>query len=96
MDRAYKVHDAYCMMHDDSSAKIHGPSLAHANVCVFIPVLLHNCLIVDQLVENRRGARGGIDWGGDTLKDYTKPRRTIQSPKKTLQRHNILDKTLTY
>ena len=28
----------------------------------------------------RRGAWGGIHWGGDTPKDYTKPRQTIQSP----------------
>ena len=28
---------------------------------------------------------GGIHWGGDTPKDYTKPRQTIQSP-------GILDK----
>ena len=38
----------------------------------------------------------GIDWGGDTSKDYTKPRRTTQSPKKTIQRHKILDKDQTY
>ena len=23
---------------------------------------------------------GGIDWGGDTSEDYTKPHKTIQSP----------------
>ena len=33
----------------------------------------------------RRGAWGGIHWGGDTPKDLTKPRHTIQSP-------GILDK----
>ena len=27
-------------------------------------------------------AKGGIDWGGDTLKEYTKPRQTIQSSTK--------------
>ena len=31
------------------------------------------------------GPGGGIHWGGDTPKDYTKPRQTIQSP-------GILDK----
>ena len=30
----------------------------------------------------RRGAGGGIDQGGDTLKGYTKPRKTIQSPER--------------
>ena len=52
---------------------------------------------------------GGIHWGGDTPKDYTKPRQTIQSPgildkaPETLykalnirQRPKILDKTLQY
>ena len=33
----------------------------------------------------RRGAWVRIHWGGDTQKDYTKPRQTIQSP-------GILDK----
>ena len=28
------------------------------------------------------GPAGGIDWGRDTLKDYTKPRQTIQRPPK--------------
>ena len=33
----------------------------------------------------RRGAQGGggrVDWGGDTLKDYAKPRQDIQRPKR--------------
>ena len=30
--------------------------------------------------EARRGAWGGIDWGGDISEDYTRPRQTIQSP----------------
>ena len=28
--------------------------------------------------------------------DYTKPRQTLQSPKKTIQRHRILDKNQKY
>ena len=39
------------------------------------------------------GPWGGIDWGGDTSEDYTKPQKTIQSPEKTKQRHQILVKT---
>ena len=30
---------------------------------------------------------------GDTSKDYEKPRQTIQSPRKIIQRHKILDRT---
>ena len=33
---------------------------------------------------------------GTTPKDYTKPRRTKQSPPKTIQRHNILNETRKY
>ena len=45
----------------------------------------------------RRGAReGGIDWGGDTSQDFTKPRQTIQSHQKSIQRHDVFDKTTTY
>ena len=29
-----------------------------------------------------------------TLKEYTKPRQTLQSPKKTIQRHNILNENI--
>ena len=45
----------------------------------------------------RRGGRGGppAEGPGDTFKDYTKPRQIIQSPKKTAQRHKILDKAPT-
>ena len=56
-----------------------------------------------------RGARGGEGAGGKPQKiiqspdrlyeaptDYTKPRQTIQSHKKTIQRHKILDETLKY
>ena len=40
------------------------------------------------------GGRGG--GGGEAPKDYTKPRQTIQSAKKTIQSPRILDKTLEY
>ena len=44
---------------------------------------------VDPAVQGPIGLRGlqigDIHWGGDTPKDYTKPRQTIQSPR-------ILDK----
>ena len=43
-----------------------------------------------------RVARGGIDWGGDTPKDYTKPRQTIQSPEKIIQTHKYKTKTVKY
>ena len=43
----------------------------------------------------RRGARGGIDLGEDTLKDYTKPRQTIQRPQK-LYKDIKINKTQHY
>ena len=38
----------------------------------------------------------GVDWGLDTPKDYTKPRRTKQSPRKTIETFEILGKTQKY
>ena len=34
----------------------------------------------------------GIDWGGDTLKDYTKPRQTTKSPERVFKARTNLRK----
>ena len=43
-----------------------------------------------------RAARRGAWGGGEAPTDFTKPRQTIQSPKKTIQRHQMLDKAPKY
>ena len=55
------------------------------------------------------GGGGGIDWGGDAPRYYTKPQKTIQSakrlykaqtnytkPQKTIQRVRVLEKDPKY
>ena len=42
------------------------------------------------------GGAAPAEGPGGSLLDYTKPRQTIQIPKRTIQRHEQLDKTQNY
>ena len=58
-------------------------------MCVYVYTwYTHACIYTYPIVISFRGeiylspgGRAGIDWGGDTPRYYTKPQKTIQSPK---------------